>query len=140
MSNLLNVECMAKWGGSAFVYYLFDFAPIVCGSLVLGLCFAALCAPSSFAIILLGKRELVALLLLGSECHVVAIVLCLFLAVPLVGWSVVYDCGISWSYTLTFCYPCEHTGKFQFEKGTIFFIPVNISGNVKLKCVMLVSV
>ena len=39
------------------------------------LCFAVLCALSSFAIILLGKREPVALLLLCSECHVTVIVL-----------------------------------------------------------------
>ena len=36
--------------------------------------------PSSFAIILVGKRELVALLSLSSWCLV--IVVCLFLAVP----------------------------------------------------------
>ena len=51
------------------------------------LCFAISCVLSSFAIILLlGKRELVALLLLCSECHVAVIVrglfLRLFLAVP----------------------------------------------------------
>ena len=35
---------------------------------------AVLCALSSFAIMLLGKRELVALLLLCPECHVVVLV------------------------------------------------------------------
>ena len=39
----------------------------------------------SFAIISLAKRELVALLLLCSECHVAVIVLCFFLVVPWVG-------------------------------------------------------
>ena len=39
------------------------------------LCFAVLCALASFATISLGKRELVALLLLCSECHVTVIVL-----------------------------------------------------------------
>ena len=46
-------------------------------------------------------RGLVALLLLFSECHV----LCncsLPLPRAAVGWSVVCDCGISWSYSLTF--------------------------------------
>ena len=33
-------------------------------------CFAILCVLSSFAIIPLVKRELVAILLMGSECHV----------------------------------------------------------------------
>ena len=58
--------------------------------------FAILCVPSSFAIILLGKRERVALRLL-CRCYR-----------PLTfprgakGWSVVCDCGIFWSYSLTF--------------------------------------
>ena len=58
------------------------------------------CVLSSFAIISLRKRELVALL-----CPLAVVwlsVLCLFLMVPLVGWSAVCDCGISWSYSLTF--------------------------------------
>ena len=46
-------------------------------------CFTLLYVPSSFAIILMGKRELVALLGLSSWCLV--IVVCLFLAVPLGG-------------------------------------------------------
>ena len=64
-------------GGSAVVYVLFVVAPLVCWDLVFGLCFcyAVLCVPSRFAIISLGKRELVALLLLFSECHVTVIVL-----------------------------------------------------------------
>ena len=40
---------------------------------------------SSFAIILLGNREPVALLLLSSSCNVAVIVLCLFLTVSWVG-------------------------------------------------------
>ena len=50
-------------------------APIVCGGLELCTCFAVLCAAFSFAIITLGKRELIALLLLRSECHVAVIIL-----------------------------------------------------------------
>ena len=34
-------------------------------------CFAVVCILSSFAIMLLGKRKLVALFLLCSECHVI---------------------------------------------------------------------
>ena len=51
-------------------------------------CCTLLYVPSSFAIILIGKRELVALLSLSSWCLVV--VVWLLLAVP-----VVCDCGIS---------------------------------------------
>ena len=43
-------------------------------------CYALLCVHSSFAIILMGKRELIALLSLSSWCLV--IVVWLFLAVP----------------------------------------------------------
>ena len=45
---------------------------------------AVLCVLSRFAIILLGKIGLVALLLWSSECHV-SVVLCLFLTVPWAG-------------------------------------------------------
>ena len=48
-------------------------------------CCALLCVLSSFTIIPLGKRELVALLLWYSECHVSVIILCLFIMVLLVG-------------------------------------------------------
>ena len=48
-------------------------------------CYAVLCVLSSFAIIPLGKRKLVALLLLCSGCHIAVIALCLFLMVPWVG-------------------------------------------------------
>ena len=44
-------------------------------------CYTLLCVHSSFAIILLGKRELIALLSLSSWCLV--IVVWLFLAVPM---------------------------------------------------------
>ena len=70
----------------------------VCGSLVLGLwfCFTVLSVLSSFAIISLRKKQLVALLCLHA-----VVWLSLFCA-SLVGWSAVFDCGISWSYSLTF--------------------------------------
>ena len=53
-------------------------------TLILSLfCYALFCVHSSFAIVLMGKRELVALLSLSSWCLV--IVVWLFLAVPWVG-------------------------------------------------------
>ena len=50
-------------------------------------CCALFCVLSSFAIILMGKRELVALLCLSSDCYSVAL--------PHLGLSAVCDCGIS---------------------------------------------
>ena len=47
--------------------------------------FSVLCVLSRFAIISLGKRELVAKCLLCSKCHVTVIDLGLFLVVPWVG-------------------------------------------------------
>ena len=64
------------------MYSLFIVVPIFVGEVVWSLfCFAVLCVLSSFAIISLGKRELVALILLSSWCHVAVFVRCLFLAV-----------------------------------------------------------
>ena len=63
----------------------------VCGSCVLGPCNVnvVLSVLSSFAIILLRKREMVARIWLSSCCHLTACVLCLFLLVPWVNlWSV----------------------------------------------------
>ena len=47
-------------------------------------CYAVLCINSSFAIIPLGKGELIALFLLSSCCHANVSVPCLFLTVWLV--------------------------------------------------------
>ena len=52
------------------------------GILCFAFVFAVLSAPSRFAIISRGKRELVTLLQLCSCCRVAVSVLCLFLAVP----------------------------------------------------------
>ena len=62
-------------------------------------CNTVRCVLFSFAIISLGKRELVALLLLYSWCHMFVIVICLVLVL---GWSAECDCGISWSFSLNF--------------------------------------
>ena len=48
-------------------------------------CCALFCVLSSFAIISMGKRELVALLCLFSLCLVIVVVQWLFLTVPWVG-------------------------------------------------------
>ena len=55
-------------------------------------CCTLLYVHSSIAIILMGKRELVALLNLSSWCLVM--VERLFLGVPCMGLSAVCDCGI----------------------------------------------
>ena len=55
------------------------FVGVLCWSLF---CYALLCNPSSFAIILKRKRKLVALLLLSFGCLVTVKVLWLFLTVP----------------------------------------------------------
>ena len=58
---------------------------------------ALFCVHSSFAIISMGKRELVALLCLSSwylsDC-------CVALPGGAMGLSAVCDCGISWLYSL----------------------------------------
>ena len=64
---------------------------------------AAICSKAVYSLSP-GKRELVALLLLCSECHVTFMVL-LSLTVPCIG-SVVCDCGISWSYSYFFSIIC----------------------------------
>ena len=61
-------------------------------------CCALLCVHSSFDIILMGKRELVALL--GLSCWCLVILVWHFFRGS-VGLSAVCDCGISWSYALT---------------------------------------
>ena len=61
---------------------------------------------SSIAIILMGKRELVALLNLSSWCLVM--VERLFLT----RLSAVCDCGISWSYSLFLVVQPAKTGMF----------------------------
>ena len=60
------------------MYSLFVVALILCEGLMLGPCFVLQYFVSflySCAIVSLGKRELVALLLLCSECHITVVVL-----------------------------------------------------------------
>ena len=59
--------------------YILLFVGVLCLSLF---CYALLCVHSSFAIILKGKRKLVALLLLSYRCIVTINVLWLFITVP----------------------------------------------------------
>ena len=81
---------------------LFVVSPLVCGSL----CFSlfsdtVLRVLSSFVIILLRKRELVALLIVFL---LLCVCLCVLMSVPLgtMGWCVICDCRISFSNSLTF--------------------------------------
>ena len=65
---MLAVFCPFQGGGCVVVNALFSVTPIVCGGFVFGPCFVVqyfLVFPS-FAIISLGKRELVALFLVSS--------------------------------------------------------------------------
>ena len=55
---------------------------------------------SSFAIVSLGKRELVALLLLFSDCHVAIVVLRVFLTVL---WIGLYYVTVAFPGTGLFC-------------------------------------
>ena len=84
--------CLFKGGGSVVVEFLFIVTPIVgvCNCSII--CCTLLYVHSSIAIILMGKRELVALLNLSSWCLVM--VEWLFLVVQW-GLSAVCDCGIS---------------------------------------------
>ena len=74
-------------GGGFFVDSLFIVSPKVGFCVCSMFCCTLLCVLSSFAIILMGKREPVALLCLSSWCPV---------ALPhgAVSWSAVCDCGI----------------------------------------------
>ena len=76
-----GLGCCPFWGGGSVVGdFLSIVTPIVGVCNCSMLCCALLCAHSSVAIILMGKRELVALLNLSSWCLVM--VERLFLAVP----------------------------------------------------------
>ena len=84
----LNLGRRIDSSGSNAIDLLFIVAPAVCGDSLFGPCFVIQClCHSSFAIILMGKRELVALLYLSSLCLVTVGVIRLFLA------SAVCDCG-----------------------------------------------
>ena len=79
---------------------------------------AVLCVLSSVAIILIGQRELVALLQLFFWC----LVFVLFSSSRYVGGSAVCDCCISRSYSLTFLYQ-------SMEKG--FTDSLQLSGKIE---------
>ena len=64
-----------------FLMYILLFGGVLCLTVLLCL----FCVHSSFAIILMMKRKLAALLLLSYGCVVAVDVLCLFLMVPWVG-------------------------------------------------------
>ena len=96
----MNLSPLVAWAAARskavvlllLIYCLCTF-PFV-GVLYLSLfCYALLCVLSSFAIIFEGKKELIAFLLLSYGCLFTVTVLC--------------DCGISRSYSLTFCNLCK---------------------------------
>ena len=82
-------------------------------------CYTVLTINSSFALIPLGKRELIALFKLSSCCHATVSVPCFFLMVWLVGLQYVIvvfsgllvlkncaqhqDCGIFWTLSFKIC-------------------------------------
>ena len=72
---------------------------------------AAICSKAVYSLSP-WKRELVALLLLCSECHVL-----LSLTVPCIG-SVVCDSGISWSYSYFFLYNMPFDGETKGHEST----------------------
>ena len=76
----VGLGCCPFQGGGSVVVDLFIVTPIVGVCNCSMFCCTLLYIPSSFAIILMGKRELVALLSLSSWC--LMIVVWLFLAVP----------------------------------------------------------
>ena len=80
------------------------FMGVLC--LVLILLFSTLC-PTSFAIILMGKRELVAYLKLSSWCLVTVSVLWHFLAVPWVGLQCVIEVFPDHTHLLFCCSDIE---------------------------------
>ena len=73
-------SCPFQGGGSVVVYFLFIVTPIVGVCNCSMFCCTLLYVHSSIAIILMGKRELIALLNLSSWCRVM--VKRLFLAMP----------------------------------------------------------
>ena len=78
-------------GGSVVVDLLFNVTPIVGVCNCSMFCCTLLYVPSSFAIILIGKRELIALLCLSSWC----VDCCVALPRSAMRLSAVCDCGIS---------------------------------------------
>ena len=76
----LNMLKLSRISGSVVIDFLFIVTPIVGICIFFMFCCTLLYVHSSIAIILVGKRELSALLNLSSWCHVM--VEWLFLAVP----------------------------------------------------------
>ena len=101
-------------GGSVVVDLLFYVPPIVCGgSVLVFILYALLYVLSSFAIILMWKRELVALLLLSVECLVAVDVLRLFLTVPWVGLQFVIVVFPDHTHLLFVCFRFNSLGPSQ---------------------------
>ena len=86
-------------------------------------CCTLLYVHSSLAIILMRKRELVALL--NSSSWWLVMVVRLFLAVPQ-GCLGVCDCGISWSYSLTICIALCYEGSSNLGKYNWYCYKANV--------------
>ena len=107
LSHILDCwdDSLSLWLYSYLMTIYWCWVPFIVGVLCKVLIwFSELCVFSSFVIIALRKRELIALHLLFPECHC---------SLPLphgtTGWSVVCDRGISCSYSLTFWHTQTNT-------------------------------
>ena len=81
--------------------------PFLWGLVLCLVCFAVLCVLSSFVIISLGKREMVALLLYCSKSMAFCCHCSLTFPHRTMGLSVLCDSCIHWSYALTFSMPYD---------------------------------
>ena len=81
-------------------------------------CYTVLSINSSFSLIPLGKRELIALFLLSSCCHATVSVPCLFLTVWLVGRQYVI---VVFSATLSFKNCAQHRRLADFILNRLAF-------------------
>ena len=99
--NNQNVTFQIIYFSVALIFNCLMYFPLFVGVLCLSLfCYALLCVHSSFAIILKTKRKLIVLqIYCYYKCSVA-------LAHGAIGCPAVYDCGISLSYSLTFCIFC----------------------------------
>ena len=105
----------------AVVLLLFVVAPILWGLVLCLVCTAVLCVISSFVIISLGKREMVAFLLYCSKSMEFRCQCSLTFPHRTMGLSVLCDCCISWSYALTFSMPYNIGIIGQYLKKKVMF-------------------
>ena len=141
----LILGCCPFKGGGSVVVTLFLRPLIVCGGsvLVTSFWYSLLCVLSSFAIILMKKRELIAFLLLSFGCLVTVNRVWLLLAVGAVSWSAMCECGISCSCSLIFSSISIILAQFNLRISEILPLPfpcystlastLNLWRNVKVR-------